>query len=280
LRAKALIFDAAGDLQYLVGMNSEFERLVERAADPNLIPGIYNYCDARCPRCPFTERCLSFLENRDLEARQGPDTNDETLAEALERSIQRTIEFLKAVAARDGFDLSAALAADPKADEDEWDPARHWRDPLVVRAREYANMTYPVMQALRPVLVLRADAALTDAAETIAWFSTLLAPKIGRAIASRADRSDDPNDRQSDANGSAKVARLAIAESRRAWEVLMEAGKASADGVPAAAVKMLDEIDRQLAERFPLAMEFVRPGFDEPAVAAGAQTRLPPFAPR
>ena len=36
----------------------------------------------------------------------------------------------------------------------------------------------------------------------------------------------------------------------------------------------------QLAERFPLAMEFVRPGFDEPAVAAGAQTRLPPCAPR
>ena len=138
-------------------------------------------------------------------------------------------------------------------------------------------MTHPVMQALGPILVLRDDAALTDAADTIAWFSPLLAPKICRAIASRAD---DPNDRQSDANGSAKVARLAIAESRSAWGVLMEAGKATADGVPAAAVKMLDDIDRQLAERFPLAMEFVRPGFDEPAVAAGAQTRLPPCAPR
>jgi hypothetical protein len=258
-------------------MKNDFERLVARAADPNLIPGIYNYCDGRCPRCPFNERCLSFLENRDLEAQQGPATNDDALAEALERSIQRTIDFLKEAAEREGFDLSAALAAGPKASDD---AARHRRDPLVVRAREYANMTHPVMQALRPVLVLRDDAALTDAAETIAWFSTLLAPKMGRAIASRADLSDDPTDRQSDANGSAKVARLAIAESRRAWEVLMEAGKATADGVPAAAVKMLDEIDRQLAERFPLAMEFVRPGFDEPAVAAGAQTRLPPCAPR
>jgi hypothetical protein len=258
-------------------MKNEFERLVARAADPNLIPGIYNYCDGRCPRCPFNERCLSFLEDRDLEAQQGPVTNDEALAEALERSIQRTIEFLKAAAEREGVDLSTALAAGPTASDD---PARHRRDPLVVRAREYANMAHPVMQALGPILALRDDSALTDAADTIAWFSTLLAPKICRAIASRADAADDPNDRQSDANGSAKVARLAIAESRRAWGVLMEAGKATADGVPAAAVKMLDDIDRQLAERFPLAMEFVRPGFDEPAVAAGAQTRLPPFAPR
>ena len=268
-------------MHHVVSMNSEFERLVARAADPNLIPGIYDYCDGRCPRCPFNERCLSFLENRDLEAPQGPATNDEALAEALERSIQRTIEFLKETAKREGFDLSATLAAGPKASDDASDdPARHRRDRLVVRAREYADMTDPVMRALAPVLVLRGDAALTDAADTIAWFSTRLAPKIVRAIATRADLSDDPNDRQSDANGSAKVARLAIAESRRAWEVLMEAGKASADGVPAAAVKMLDEIDLQLAERFPLAMEFVRPGFDEPAVAAGAQTRLPPFAPR
>lgn len=268
-------------MHHSAGMKNDFERLVARAADPHLIPGIYNYCDGRCPRCPFNERCLSFLENRDLEAQQGPVTNDEALAEALERSIQRTIEFLKEAAEREGFDLSAALAAGSKANDDASDdPARHRRDPLVVRAREYANMAHPVMQALRPVLVLRDDAALTDAADTIAWFSPLLAPKICRAIASRADNADEPNDRQSDANGSAKVARLAIAESRRAWGVLMEAGKATADGVPAAAVKMLEDIDRQLAGRFPLAMEFVRPGFDEPAVAAGAQTRLSPCAPR
>ena len=113
-------------------MNSEFDRLVERAADPNLIPGIYNYCDGRCPRCPFNERCLSFLENRDLDAQQGPATNDEALAEALERSIQRTIEFLKETAKREGFDLSAALAAGPKASDDASDdPARHRRVEVV-----------------------------------------------------------------------------------------------------------------------------------------------------
>jgi hypothetical protein len=43
----------------------------------------------------------------------------------------------------------------------------------------------------------------------------------------------------------------------------MEVGRAAADGVPAALVRMLDELDAILAARFPRAMEFVRPGFDD-----------------
>ena len=43
----------------------------------------------------------------------------------------------------------------------------------------------------------------------------------------------------------------------------MEVGRASADGVPAQLVRMLDEVDAGLAGRFPQAMAFVRPGFDD-----------------
>ena len=43
----------------------------------------------------------------------------------------------------------------------------------------------------------------------------------------------------------------------------MEAGRATADGVPAQAARMLDEMDVSVRERFPRAMEFVRPGFEE-----------------
>ena len=257
-------------------MTNSFERLLALAADPNLIPGVYNYCDGRCPRCPFNERCLSFLDARDLEAQQ-LEQPVPAASTTIERSLQRTIGFLHEVAEQEGFDLSTAIpAAHAPAVDLPDDP----RNPLVARALEYAGMTYPVMQALEPILALRSDASLTAAADTIGWFSTLIGSKISRAITSRADGWDNPDDRQSDANGSAKVARLSIAESRLAWQVLMEAGKATADGVPARAERMLEELDVLLAERFPLAMAFVRPGFDEPAVAAGAQTTLPPCAPR
>src|ERR1700730_1240850 len=121
-------------------MHNSFERLLALAADPNLIPGIYNYCDGRCPRCPFNERCLSLLDARDLEAQQLEQPVP--AASMLERSLQRTIEFLHEVAAREGFDLSTAI---PAAPEPAVDPPDHSRDPLVALAREYAGMTYPVI---------------------------------------------------------------------------------------------------------------------------------------
>ena len=34
--------------------------LTELASNPDLISGIYNYCDRWCERCPLTSRCLVF----------------------------------------------------------------------------------------------------------------------------------------------------------------------------------------------------------------------------
>ena len=105
---------------------------------------------------------------------------------------------------------------------------------------------------------------LVEAIETIEWFSSIVSSKLYRAICGEADGGEGRQDAQTDFNGSAKIALISIAESRRAWAVLMEAGRATADGVPAQAVKALDELDAAVRARFPRVMEFVRPGFDEP----------------
>ena len=70
---------------------------------------------------------------------------------------------------------------------------------------------------------------------------------------------------RSDGDGCAKLARLVIAESREAWEVLMQVGRATANGVPAKMVERLEALDDEIAASFPRAMQFVRPGFDEEA---------------
>jgi hypothetical protein len=44
----------------------------------------------------------------------------------------------------------------------------------------------------------------------------------------------------------------------------MQAGGAASDSPLTEIVTLLDRIDRGIAERFPRAMEFLRPGFDEP----------------
>jgi len=87
----------------------EFERLVARARDPKLIPGIYNYCDGRCPRCTFTQRCLTYLDAQELKA-SGDD--EQSLADSVGSSLQRTLEML--AGAMDS--LIVGDPADPRTD--------------------------------------------------------------------------------------------------------------------------------------------------------------------
>jgi len=65
-------------------------------------------------------------------------------------------------------------------------------------------------------------------------------------VSSSLDADFDPGDTQSDANGSAKVALLLIEESRQAWRVLMEPGRAAANGVPARLIATLDAMESEL----------------------------------
>ena len=251
------------------GMDAaEFDRLVARARNPRLIPGIYNYCDGRCPRCPFTERCLTYLDNQELRAAGG---DERSLADTVGDSLQRTMEMLAEVARREGVSLDAVADDSTAAADDDFE--KHRQDPLAVRAREYGHLGWRIGRAVAPIAEARGDAAVIDAVETIEWFSSIISSKLYRAICGQAEGWEPPDDMQSDFNGSAKIALVGIVESRRAWAVLMEAGRAAADGVPARAVRMLEELDAAVRERFPRVMEFVRPGFDEPDVAAGAPAK-------
>ena len=253
----------------------EFDLMITRARDPRLVPGIYNYCDGRCARCVFTDRCLVFVENNgEAAGRRG----GETAVDAVDASLERTIEMLTEIARREGVDLSV-VAGDGAAAEPTV-TLEHEGDPLIVRAREYSTIAWRVSRALAPVVAVRGDRVAIDAVETIEWFSSRIAAKLYRAVCGQADAWQADADVQTDHDGSAKSALLGIRESRAAWATLMEAGKATADGVPALAAQALDSLDAAIRERFPLAEAFVRPGFDEPDIAAGAPATLPPWARR
>ena len=255
---------------------AEVDRLVARAQNPRLISGLYNYCDGRCPRCPFTERCLTYLDNQELKA--AGDDEDSSLADAIGASLQRTIEMLAEVARREGIDLSDLDTGTDAADV-EADFERHQRDPLVVRAHEYGHLAWRIAKGIEAVVAARGDPMVVEAVETINWFSSMIGSKLYRAVSGLAEGWETRDAVQTDFNGSAKIALVGIDASRRGWRVLMDAGKATDDGVPAQAVKMLDELDAAVRDRFPRAMAFVRPGFDEPDIAAGAAATRPASAP-
>jgi hypothetical protein len=260
----------------------EFDQIIAPAGNPNLIPGIYNYCDRRCERCPFTERCFQYLETRreQGQVRDEHENEDESVGRAVARSLERSLDMLRIIGRRLGIDLGvdAPDSAEPAAGLDTSQPsgvsriiqeqedqdalAEAEEDALVRLAREYSDTAWPILRALGPVLYMRGEAALVDARETLELFSTSISAKVFRAVVTDADPALDVEDLQNDANGSAKVARLMIQDSRRAWRALMVPGQATEDGVPACLVRMLDDLDTRLGIRFPRAMDFQRPGFD------------------
>ncbi len=263
-------------------MDPELEAHVRRAQDPTLIPGIYNYCHHRCEQCAFTGRCYSFRE----EQQEAHDHPERSLEDHIEASFSRAAALMTAWCEQHGIDPTAVeeeAAIDnsdgaTRADDEKAD------DGVLQRmARKYSSEAYRIVAPLSNLSRFHAWApAVAAAIDTIGWYSGLIPAKIARALHGAADeqRFVDEDPVQNDWNGSAKVARLAIAESIGAWRTLFEAGDTPVDASIRGTANLLEQMDRDLAVRFPLAMEFVRPGFDEPLVAAGALTRLAPFEPR
>jgi hypothetical protein len=199
---------------------------------------------------------------RQRAAKDGPTAR---VASAIAVSMQVTIEdatvmLSSGVMAGMAVTNGSQAASVEVAHEQRVDQAT--RDPLVMRGAEYARGSWPVLRGLRPSLDRRRDAVASDAAERLEETCITVASKVFRAVSSALDPDFDPQDIQSDANGSAKVALLLIEESRQAWRVLMEPGRAAANGVPARLIATLDAMESDILRRFPRAFEFVRPGFD------------------
>lgn len=236
-------------------MDQDLEDLVARASDPRWIPAISEYCDRRCARCRFNDRCFSFDEQK----RAGPPAQD--IGEAVAASMEQALRLMLAVAEREGIDLD-----DASSGAEEVDARMELRDdPLVTKAREYACGACQLLQPLDSPSARAAMApSVRDAIDSILWLSTPIASKVFRAVASLEQPSlpaEHPT--QNDAHGSAKVARVMIAEALAAWRLLNDEGRAPLDSPTRQAAAALEQVDQELAARVPRAMEFVRPGFDE-----------------
>ena len=265
-------------------MDEGFKDAAAEAPDPRLIPGIYNYCHTRCDECAFTDRCLAFRRMREDETRH-PDRN--TL-EHVHANVAHAGDLVKTWCESAGIDFDA-LREDARSEETASASARLEdvveSDPIHQLAFTYTKAAFNLVSSLDALAPFHEwPPAVREALTTIGWYAGMVSAKVDRALHGLAEsgssdrRGSDPV--QNDWNGSAKVARLAIAESQRAWDTLLLAGQAPADAPVRRTRELLDWIDRGLASRFPDAMDFVRPGFDEPEVAAGALSTFACDAPR
>lgn len=239
--------------------------LTELANNPDLISGIYNYCDRWCERCPLTSRCLVYAtEQEDDNSFPGNDLRNEAFWQKLNVVFQETREMIVEWAKEAGMDLNGSK------DEDESRQHRKRQlvdnHPLTKAGKKYANAASDWFRDLDQTLEVPENfEQLEDAREVAQWYQYQIAVKTMRALSGRKEELDeDPEIMEfpKDSDGSAKVALIGIDRSIAAWRLMqLSLPQLAASIVPL--ILQLERLRNRLDKAFPEARDFVRPGFDE-----------------
>lgn len=265
------------------------ELALQRAVrDPSLISGVYNYCDRWCERCTLTSRCLLFKMEESRAHRRGPaqsrrsrDLHQAAFWDDLATSFELAMRVIRREAKKHGIDLDSpgALAGMENDERERRRRAAREGNVLHRAATAYWKAAKTLLEKLRPELAATERALNTqvrlgtgephavaaeihDALEVVHWYLWMIDVKLQRAIASRVDRAAEPADnRPSDADGSAKVALIAIDRSIGAWARLRPHLSGAADAILDLLVQ-LERLRRAAEREFPHARAFKRPGFD------------------
>jgi hypothetical protein len=258
--------------------------LKKLAENPNFIPGIHNWCDRWCERCPFTARCMNFAigEPRGL-GKETPDLNNERFWAQLEDIFQATLELLHEMVEEQGLDLNEVDSAELVAEEERRHEAVS-QHALVARAETYADKVDEWFEAAGPLFKqkgeeliayvrmnlpgLDVEGKVQDLEETVAvirWYQLFIQVKLMRALHGKLDAAeeqwDEENNFPKDSDGSAKIALIAVDRSIAAWGRLLRHFPAQETELLEILVQ-LDRLRRATEQEFPAARAFVRPGFD------------------
>ena len=247
--------------------------LTELARNPDLISGIYNYCDRWCERCPLSSRCLLYATEQedDDDSRESRDIQNEAFWRKLSSIFQETREMVMEWAQEAGIELTEWT------EEDERKIRRKQRQadnhPLARAGKKYANAAtdwfrefdriVEVSDLAKTEADIEEAERLVDAREIIYWYQYQIAVKTIRALSSRNDElEEEPDEFLRDSDGSAKVALLGVDRSIAAWRLMQLSVPDRADSI-VPLILQLETLRYRLERKFPNARDFVRPGFDE-----------------
>jgi hypothetical protein len=247
------------------------KNLTELANNPDLIPGIYNYCDRWCERCPLTSRCLVYAtenEPTDNNDTQNDDSRNaafwQTLSETLAEVRQLIPEWAKQTLDLDTYPQQNTVRRRSRQVDNH---------PLTKAGKQYArtasewfreldhNSEITMTSAERPEVDRQNPQPFEDAREVIQWYQYQIAVKTMRALSARNEDDSEDNDVPKDSDGSAKVALIGIDRSIAAWRLMQRSLSDRAESIVPLILE-LDSLRTKLEKSFPQARDFIRPGFD------------------
>jgi len=257
------------------------EYIKRLAEDPRFIPGVYNYCDRWCERCPLTSRCMNFaLSEEQFDDPQSRDINNEAFWQKLSEMFQVTLEMVKETAKEQGIDLDS-LDLQQAGQEHEEIRNTAENHECCRTAKAYAEMVKNWFDSSKDLFDEKADdlglqarlelpnsdpaaeaASLKDAVDIIRWYQHFIYVKLVRAITGSLEEVPLSLDEfPKDSDGSAKIALIAIDRSIAAWGQISAHFPRYKDNILDILVH-LDRLRRKTESLFPDARAFIRPGFD------------------
>ncbi len=239
---------------------------------PDLIPGIYNYCDRWCERCAYTSRCLQFQieseENRGDDPLGDFDALNARFWDEMGEALVQAMRLIREMAAQQGIDpedLDKETALSELQESFHRNAREH---PCATAALVYSGMVNEWFAAAdefseaEESLLTNHPLSLDEHLQVIRHYQYFIYPKLVRAVEGRMNESAIvDNEQQNDANGTAKVALITIDRSLAAWSVLYAEYPAHEDKTLSILVH-LDRLRRSIEVVFPAARPFIRPGFD------------------
>ena len=243
------------------------DRLKKLAVEKRSIPGIYNYCDRWCERCPQTSRCLNFsISEEEFSNPEMRDIRNEAFWNKLSGILKETMEVLRESAKEWGIELETLDSKENIEDIKAKDVAVE--NHLLCRAaKKYSESVEDWFKGREMLFFETAAAAregvdLDEAIEVIRWYQYFICAKVMRAVRGRVEEEEEGCDAfPSDSDGSAKIVLIAIDRSIAAWAVVQHYITDS-DQEVSDVIAFLDSLRQAVEETFPNARSFIRPGFD------------------
>jgi hypothetical protein len=237
-------------------MNSKKQKLkkslIELAVKDQFVPGICNFCNRWCERCPKAHKCLSFAYAQEIKG-VGLELNTNSANDTFwnilkQQTIIETPESRKKelpLSDLEGFAI------------DYGKEVNNWID---------TNKTLFEKTANQQSLSDTQEITFSEALEVLSWHSEFIGSKITRSKKELNERNNqDTSDKTNpyrDNVGSAKIAIIACHHSKAALSILLF-DLPNYESKIKSFIASLSLIEDGILELFPKAMNFKRPGLDE-----------------
>lgn len=243
--------------------------------EEHFIPGVYNYCDRWCERCPFTARCRVYASEQEFTD-AAKDPADPAFWQSIKKNFEGVLEMLNKMIEDMGIDPDTA---EQTLNQEPASAIQALENTMREKTMHYANAVNDFFQQNSTYFEKKGEELeeqieegfpidveswqfFQDAVDVIRWYQYFISAKIQRAIGSLDEQEDFEDALQSDANGSAKIAQIAIERSLGAWEVLRRQ-LPEKQGEIFELQQQLQSLHAEMKEHFPSSDVFHRPGFDD-----------------